>query len=1566
MFQDLCRIYSDVDSGDLGTRQLFDIKDKLKAVRPQEIQSESEAKSFINLLRKFREAIAENDKLHGENYPDLLSSLLSVGENGLYSNNLRFIFELIQNVDDCDFADPQDCRLDIQFDFNNEQIILTYNEVGFTPFNVFAITGIAEAAKNISAEKNEIGEKGIGFKSVFGVADRVWIKSGWFSFVLHKDNFTIPIENYDSFQYQPGTRMILYVGEKSREIYDQIKNQYCRKDAIFSRNPILFLNKLTSLRMYYDAWRSMEFDVSRSSTDHQSGIVCENNVVISVELHDHDQTTDLNVDKKEIVCSRYSSSVVYSEKACRSRYGDDTKVGSGGGKHMRLQVIIPQPQFISEVGAGALYSFLPTQLKLTVPMVCHVPFKLDASREFVDSQKNNKWFEESVYYLSVLMDSVYLDWCKSVKQEIVSYLPAWNSSLFAKNNGDELCLSNNACFTGKHFSQLPLFYAVDKTYKKASDVFVFRQENIIEPETVYQLLNRQDTLFDVSDPGTATRIGIESVDNAYDKLFKRALHDPKTTDKALSLLTRAKYHGFYEVLSVCSKVDLTADQIECVFKYKDVKDAFLNEAGNRISKNMRPVFQVRNADLVDLRDLLFDEFVIDDTPTVVKSYLNYCSEKCVCLNIGDNEFLPCNNGIILSESNPLSSMAAFCYSMDQQDTFSIRVRLREASERLNRYTENDSVSAEEFLRVLKSIRQLVKESLGRRGYDNYIKLILRSGTDEKRFIQELIQNADDCEYEDGAVPTFSLFHKGNTIVTEYNEKGFTRDNIRSITAIGESTKNSLLNGESETIGKKGVGFKTIFAIASEVRIFSGDYQFFLTDREPTIPKLMGTKCAPVKGTRMEVALKGKDVFLIKDSKDLLKLCLCLRKLKELKIGGHSVSIDDTETSRRITVDGKAHVFKRYIHEFKIDEQIAKEKDQFGYRTYSSRQKIVCYVPEKKESIDYFIYNGLPTRHKLNIQMAIDAPFELTTSREEIEIDRAEWNDRILFEFYRAIVGCMLELRSRDRIQVLRFTRFLMRRFGNVSVYVNSISDSDYITAFDYKGLLKGAPIIPTFDHEVFVIPEDNVAYRYPEIARYIFTNKDYGNILPQSIIDEDAEFEAALNALECKGADFSDVFALIEKYAETYIENSEFRELLYPYLQQATEEYYDRIAGLAIIPVFGTRRGVTEYHSYDDLDGELFVKKGASISLDYYVLNESILPKSICEDILGVNINEMNDEYERARYKENLQQILKRSDIESAYRYLLAEYRSGNIERYHAADILRANVEIVPLKNQSGDITDDELFICDQPEGYFPIEMLQSITVAEECKKLAEEMKCRHLKDIHYEDIRYDEMLTADDIECLTDTYFLHSDEIIRSFKKDGLISDELWNNYDLGYLSIGISTSIAQDYEFPEDPVVYPAQLKASLKKQMQNPVEVVSVVRQRKVFVGKRNSGEEFDLGIADARLGALRTYNPDPQEDICFCQMCKTPKNNVLIEVNNIELKPKFFFPQLRVALCLECSKRFEMLRSNQKIREEFHDRIRKASILGKGIVEIPIFGDSSITFTAKHLAEIQEIMSSELYK
>ena len=1267
--QQLQSDYGKVDCRDLGSRKLEQLRDGLKEVVSAEIVTADSGREFIELLKKFRKAVAENDKLHGDNYPQLLNSLLSVGEDGLYSNSLRFIFELIQNVDDCDYKDSSDCKLDMRFDFENDEIILTYNEIGFTPFNVFAITGIAEAAKNVSSEKNQIGEKGIGFKSVFGVANKVWIRSGWFSFELHKENFTIPVPIYKNFEFCNGTQMTLYVPGKAKQIYKEIKGQYCKRDALFSRNPLLFLNKLTSLKFYFDTFRSMEFHVSRTENEDFETFKIERDIDISVDLRDYENGSEVKV--REIIhCTRYTYYVTFSKMACRARYGEKTQVGQENGKAMILSVVVPDTDYITTVGNGALYSFLPTQLKLNVPIVCHVPFKLDASREFVDPQDNNLWFKEASNYLSELIEKVYLDYCHKVKENIVRYLPDKNKSLFAINNGKEECLTEQKCFNGAHYLDLPIFYTVDNNYKKSDEIFCFSEsENIDEPEKVYRLMENQNSLF--LSPIPVGRFSIKIATGIKRQMFKQALNPGIKSSAILDYLDSVNYDYPENLIREFEPINITQAQLENIIKHKRLLKALRTISSNDIKNNKRFKLEITDGNFQAISDLFDDEFEMSDIPEAAKKYLSYCNNKCLCLDEKDDFFLPCHNVLLLSANNPLSSFASFCYVIDEKDTFSILIKMREASKELDHY-ENGDCSDEEYLRRLCNIRKIIKESLGKDGYRSYLDIILKSGTDRSRFIQELLQNADDCLYDQEVTPTFSLSINENTIITEYNETGFTRANIRSITAIGESTKNKLLSNNNKSIGEKGVGFKTIFAISSKITIHSGNYHFSLSDKEPTIPRVINDAGVDsVSGTKMEIELKGGEAFPTYKEKDILELCLCLRNLKKLTIGKHNVTINDTDDKRTITIGSRNYVFKCFHHDFTIVDEATLEERMNWSRVISADQQIVFFVPEFSIEKNYYfpLYCGLPTKHKIRIPIAIDAPFSLTTSREEIETEGSKWNNIIRREIYAGLIDVIDSLKKDERSKVFRFLRFIPRFQGAVRVYVNETFDNRYLNEYDFLAQLQRKEIIPTYNNDVFAVPIQHTAYRFPEAAIYIIRKlslSKYEGIDSSSVIDkETGDYDSVLNAFACEDAKYSTVLPIIFKYAERFIRDEGFRTALYEYLEKANnefivqthDEYIYKIKDLKIIPVYGIESGATEYISWKE--DSIFVKPSSTRSEDnYYVLNEKLLPKSKCEKIYSANINEMSIEYEHSRYNAMLKEIINSGkDITSIYKYIIAEYK---------------------------------------------------------------------------------------------------------------------------------------------------------------------------------------------------------------------------------------------------------------------------------------------------------------------
>ena len=103
-----------------------------------------------------------------------------------------------------------------------------------------------------------------------------------------------------------------------------------------------------------------------------------------------------------------------------------------------------------------------------------------------------------------------------------------------------------------------------------------------------------------------------------------------------------------------------------------------------------------------------------------------------------------------------------------------------------------------------------------------------------RFLFELIQNAEDNSYSRakaaGAEPYIKFTIRPNRITIDTNEDGFTTDNVRAICKIGESTKLRTA-GSQYYIGEKGIGFKSVFMVASKVHIQSPPWSFSFKHKE---------------------------------------------------------------------------------------------------------------------------------------------------------------------------------------------------------------------------------------------------------------------------------------------------------------------------------------------------------------------------------------------------------------------------------------------------------------------------------------------------------------------------------------------------------------------------------------------------------------------------------------------------------------------------------------------------------------------------------------------------------------
>ena len=104
----------------------------------------------------------------------------------LYSKDTHFVLELIQNADDNDYhpsilscQDLQGEVPSLKFIISGKAIVVLNNEVGFSEKNIRAICDVGKSTKG-AHRFGYIGQKGIGFKSVFRVTDTPEIHSNGF------------------------------------------------------------------------------------------------------------------------------------------------------------------------------------------------------------------------------------------------------------------------------------------------------------------------------------------------------------------------------------------------------------------------------------------------------------------------------------------------------------------------------------------------------------------------------------------------------------------------------------------------------------------------------------------------------------------------------------------------------------------------------------------------------------------------------------------------------------------------------------------------------------------------------------------------------------------------------------------------------------------------------------------------------------------------------------------------------------------------------------------------------------------------------------------------------------------------------------------------------------------------------------------------------------------------------------------------------------------------------------------------------------------------------------------
>ncbi|MBN1969029.1 MAG: DUF3883 domain-containing protein [Candidatus Delongbacteria bacterium] len=297
--------------------------------------------------------------------------------------------------------------------------------------------------------------------------------------------------------------------------------------------------------------------------------------------------------------------------------------------------------------------------------------------------------------------------------------------------------------------------------------------------------------------------------------------------------------------------------------------------------------------------------------------------------------------------------------------------------------------------------------------------------DPSHFIYEILQNAEDANATE---ISFCLYE--DRLEINHNGKDFDFNDVDGITGIGISTKKEDIN----SIGKFGVGFKSVFAVTQAPVIHSGCFHFEIKDF--VIPLLIennGIKETLIVLPFNHPSRSENEVFEIINKKLEsigLKTLLFLKNIREIKWqtpkkGGHYYKglkgFQNLENIHRVSIISKNEQVENFEEFLVIKKPVKIETHnlnvEIAYRIRTDEAELETIEKEKDSNLIVFF----PTEKVTYLNFLIQAPYKTTPNRENLPLDDEQ--NKILIEETANLVA--------DSIQIIKKLGFLNVSFLEV-------------------------------------------------------------------------------------------------------------------------------------------------------------------------------------------------------------------------------------------------------------------------------------------------------------------------------------------------------------------------------------------------------------------------------------------------------------------------------------------------------------------------------------------------------
>ncbi len=357
-----------------------------------------------NLIENNRQTHLGIDNKFLKSHRNILDRL----RGDLSSNELTFLYELIQNA--VDHPNKNFNNVSVTFEVFNNYLLVKHNGALFTENNFESITGILYGEQIQEGERNRIGYKGIGFKSVFRFTDNAYIRSGNFSFRFSKEesgsdkpwevlplfqlekDMVAQITQFDFFN-APVAFAFEFNSEQSRNYVIKYLNQ-------LSQNPylLIFLENLTQLKIKAPSLSYIENGGSASYPDLDVDFV--------KELTNNDEFDSINLFVNKNAHSEWliytkNDLVITDDEVINELLDESVTSVPAKMRHFRtprITIALPRTPLKDEV--INLFTYLPlSNSKFKLPFLVNADFIPDLDR--TDIIQNLKYNNEVLKFVAI-------------------------------------------------------------------------------------------------------------------------------------------------------------------------------------------------------------------------------------------------------------------------------------------------------------------------------------------------------------------------------------------------------------------------------------------------------------------------------------------------------------------------------------------------------------------------------------------------------------------------------------------------------------------------------------------------------------------------------------------------------------------------------------------------------------------------------------------------------------------------------------------------------------------------------------------------------------------------------------------------------------------------------------------------------------------------------------------------------------------------------------------------------------------------------------------------------------